>query len=576
MPKGYLTFFLHSHMPYVRQAGRWPHGEEMLHETIAETYIPLLNSFYDLRTEGVPFRLTLEITPILVEQLADADVLDHFETFLMGELERAEEDVQRFQEAQKEDEAAAGEDSKTGHFLYLARFYVEWYRNLLQSFRERFERDLIGAFRLLQDEGFIEVATCAATHGYLPLMERDSTIYAQLKMGMTSYLRHFGRLPRGIWLPECGYRPAYYCQEQGREVIKPGLEEFLAELNLRYTFTDTHSIERGRLSGKITGDVIGPYSGSPVGRKLVAQPVEAEAFPDRTTFRPYYIQSSNVAVYGRDDRTGEQVWSASEGYPGDFVYREFHRKDDHSGLQYWRVTGDRVDLGQKELYDPYNAFHRAHEHAAHFVEVVRGHLRNYYEHSGQAGIIVAAYDTELFGHWWFEGVLWMKEVLALLSRDPEVALTTAGEYLERFPPEEAIILPEGSWGRGGDHSTWLNAETEWMWPLIHEAERRMEVLVARLLNAEGERLEVLKQVARELLLLESSDWPFLVNTGQAVDYAVERFQGHLARFNRLAMMAERGSLDEDDRAYLQECQHLDNPFLNVDYRLFAAREGRAG
>lgn len=570
MPKGYFTFVLHSHMPYVRQAGRWPHGEEMLHETIAETYLPLLNCLYDLRAEGVPFRLTLGMTPILVEQLADGDVLDHFESFLLEELERAEEDVARFERAEKE-----AADERSGHFLYLARFYVDWHRNILQSFRERFRRDLVGAFRLLQDEGWIEITTSAATHGYLPLLERDSTIYGQLKTGVTSYLRHFGRLPRGIWLPECGYRPAYYKSLDGGEIVKPGLEEFLAGLNLRYTFTDTHSIERGRLSGKVVGDVIGPY-GLPVARRLVALPAEESVQTERTTFRPYFIQSSNVAVFGRDERTGKQVWSASEGYPGDFVYREFHRKDDRSGLQYWRVTGDGVDLGAKDLYDPYNAYHRAQEHAAHFVEVVREHLRAYHQRSGRPGIITAAYDTELFGHWWFEGLSWMKEVLLRLSGDPDVALTTAGEYLELHPPEESINLPEGSWGKGGDHSTWLNQATAWMWPLIHEAERRMEALVARFPDATGERLEALKQAARELLLLQSSDWPFLVDTGQAVEYAVERFQGHLARFNRLTLLLDEETLEEEDHLFLQECQHLDNPFLNVDYRVFAGREGQAG
>jgi len=569
MSKGYFTFVLHSHMPYVRQAGGWPFGEEMLHEAIAETYLPLLNALYDLRAEGVPFRLTVGMTPILTEQLADADVMDHFETFLLDELQRAEEDVKRFQRVEP-----AG-NSPEVHLLYLARFYQDWYGSLLQSFRARFSRDIVGAVRLLQDEGLVEVITSAATHGYLPLMERDSTIYGQLKTGITSYLRHFGRLPRGIWLPECGYRPAYFREEQGKEIRKPGLEELLADLNLRYTFTETHAIERGRLTGKAAGDVVGPYGGLPQ-RKLVVLLGEQEAAAiERTTFRPYYIQASNVAVYARDARTGKQVWSASEGYPGDYVYREFHRKDDLSGFQYWRVTGDQVDLGEKELYDPYHAFHRAQEHATHFVEVVREHLHSYYERSGRPGIIVAAYDTELFGHWWFEGISWMKEVLRHLSRDPEVALATAGSYLEEHPPEEAIILPEGSWGKGGDHSTWLNPQTEWMWPLIHEAERRMELLVARFPDAEGDRLEVLKQVARELLLLQSSDWPFLVDTGQAVTYATERFQGHLARFNRLALLAEQEVLEED-RAYLQECQHLDNPFLNMDYRVFAAREGQAG
>lgn len=572
MSYGYLTLVLHAHMPYLRQAGRWPHGEEMLHEAIAETYIPLLNALYDLRAEGVPFRLTIGITPVLAEQLADADVLDAFETFLLEEIERAEEDVGRFQAAEQ-----AGEP-QAGHLSYLARFYGDWYDNVLQSFRERFGRNLVRPFRLLQDEGYIEIITGPATHGYLPLLARDSSIYGQLKIGVTTYFRHFGRLPRGIWLPECGYRPAYYVETEEGEYIRPGLEEFLAEFNLRYTFVDSHSIE-GPPPTLETGEAQGlPYRSLPLRRWVARTEGDDRQVDGHSTFRPYYIHGSNVALYGRDGRTGKQVWSASDGYPGDYIYREFHRKDRRSGLQYWRITGEEVDLADKALYDPYDAFHRAREHAAHFVELVREHLRQYDGHHDGAeppGIIVAAYDTELFGHWWFEGVVWLKEALLRLSRDPGMTLTTAGAYLQEYPPEESIAVPEGSWGQGGGHATWQNPATDWMWSLVHEAERRMERLVRRYPDAEGDRLEVLKQLARELLLLQSSDWFFLVGTQQAEQYAGERFQEHLARFNRLALLVEKERLDQEERLSLQEYCHLDNAFLNMDYRVFAARGGQA-
>jgi 1,4-alpha-glucan branching enzyme len=539
----------------------------MLHEVIAETYIPLLSILYDLRMQEVPFRLTVGVTPVLAEQLVDPDVLDAFETFLLEELQRAQADVERFQKAEH-----SGASSNSRHFLYLARFYADWYHNLLLSFRERFDRDLIGAFRRLQDEGYIEILTSAATHGYLPLMERDSTIYAQLKTGVTSYLRHFGRLPRGAWLPECGYRPAFYSQEGEADAVRPGLEEFLADLNLRYTVVETHAFDRSLLGDDAGGEDIGPYREVPP-RKLVARvgKLDGLAGDIPSPFSPRYIQGSNVAAYARDAHTGRQVWSASDGYPGDYVYREFHRKDNRSGLQYWRITGEAVSLDQKELYDPYHAFHRAREHASHFIELVQELLQSHFEQVGEPGIVVAAYDTELFGHWWFEGIPWMKEVLTRLGESEEISLTTTGEYLEAYPPEETIALPEGSWGQGGGHSTWLNATTEWMWPLVHGAERRMERLVARYPDTEGDRLAILKQLARELLLLQSSDWPFLLNTGQAAEYATARFQEHLARFNRLALLVDRDSLSEDERTFLQECQRLDNPFFNIDYRAFMAR-----
>jgi 1,4-alpha-glucan branching enzyme len=560
MSIGAFTFVLHSHLPYVRKAGRWPHGEEMIHEAMAETYVPLLNALYELKEQGYSPRLTIGLTPILLEQLADPDVADHFELYLTERLELIQADLARHE--------AAGPSG--GHLTYLARFYQDWYSNVLASFCDRYKRDLVGAFRQLLAEGNLDILTSAATHGYLPLMERDSTLHGQLATGVATYQGRLGRAPKGIWLPECGYRPPFR-YEDGR--YKPGVEEFLAELNLGYFFTDTHVITGGELVGKVAGDVLGPYGVIPK-RKVVIPADRRPVAEHATTFRPYYVRAADVAVYGRDEGTGLQVWSAAHGYPGDLLYREFHRKDANSGLQYWRITGAQVDLGYKELYDPYPAFQQVNMHADHFVGLVRDRLADFHARSGQVGIVVSAYDTELFGHWWFEGVAWIKEVLKRLDRHPEVELTTAADYLEAHPPAEVLSLPESSWGLGGGHWTWVNPDTEWMWPLIHAAERHMEQLVARYPQASGRLLAVLNQTARELLLLEASDWPFLISTGQAREYASGRFQGHLARFNHLAAIAESGSVSESDARFLENVTELDNPFPEIDYRVFAERERR--
>ncbi|MCL4459588.1 MAG: DUF1957 domain-containing protein [Chloroflexi bacterium] len=559
MKKGYFTFVLHSHLPYVRKAGRWPHGEEMVHEALAETYIPLLNALNDLKDGGYQPKLNIGFTPILLEQIADSTVLEHFELYLLEEIEAIESDIKRF------------ERGGQGHLHHLARFYHDWYSQILTSFQERYKRDVVGGFRRLQDSGNLNILTSAATHGYLPLLERDSNLYGQLKVGVLAHWRHFGRRPQGIWLPECGYRPAYY-RSNKTSYYKPGIEEFLADFDLHYFFTDSHVIAGGQLVGKVAGDVIGPY-GRPLERKLAVKIDTRQQARERTTARPYYVQATNVAVYGRDERTGLQVWSASQGYPGDPLYREFHRKDAVSGLQYWRVTGHNVDLGEKELYDPSLANSQALNHARHFVRIVGERLLAFHEQHSQPGIIVSAYDSELFGHWWFEGVVWLKEVLRLLETNAEIGLTTAEEYLDAYPPEEVISLPESSWGEGGQHWTWFNPQTEWMWPLIHNAEQMMEHLVSRYPQATEPLLSVLNQAGRELLLLESSDWPFLISTGQAAAYASARFQQHLARFNHLNMIAASGQMRPEDRRFLALVSELDNPFPDIDYRFFADREG---
>lgn len=558
---GAFSFVLHSHLPYCRMAGRWPHGEEWLHEAASETYLPLLNALYDLREEGIPFHLTVGITPVLAEQLADPLVLEHFVLFVEDKIAAAEEDIPRFQREGDQ------------HAEHLASFYRDWYRHTLKTFLGRFEGSIIGAFRTLQEEGRIEITTSAATHGYLPLLSRDSSIYGQLRTGVESYKRLFGRSPRAVWLPECAYRPAYVNDEG---VVRPAIEEFLSLLGLGCFFSETHAIEGGRPVGKAAGDVsIGPYAA--IKRRYIV-PVAEGSGQGGTTYQPYYVAGSAkgltdppVAVIGRNNRTGLQVWSGEWGYPGDQDYREFHKKDHISGLQYWRVTGPRTDLGDKESYHPDWAEHKVREHARHFAGLVEEFITEYHRESGKFGIISSNYDTELFGHWWFEGIAWIREVLRLLSQSDVVELTSATDYLDQHPPDEVMAVPESSWGTGGGHWTWANPDTRWMWEPIHAAEKRMEEAVERHPRAREKRAYVLNQAARELLLLQASDWPFLVTTGQAGQYAIQRFRSHLERFDRLLDLVEADNLAEGVRL-AKELRELDNVFTDIDYRWFSKRD----
>jgi len=561
---GAFTFVLHSHLPYCRLAGRWPHGEEWIHEAAAETYVPLLNALYDLRDEGTNFKLTISLTPILSEQLADADIREHFIRYLEDEILAAQRDIPRF-----------GEE-ENAHLEYLATFYRDYYVGIRDSFLNRYGGDIIGAFRRLQDEGYIEIITCAATHGYLPLLSRDASIYGQLRAGVESYKRLFGRPPRAIWLSECAYRPAYV-DEDG--VTRPAIEEFLAGLGITCFFVETHSIEGGRPVGKAAGDVaIGPYGG--ISRRYVIPMAEASG-QGGTTYQAYYVVGSKrglteppVAAIGRNNRTGQQVWSADWGYPGDADYREFHKKDHESGMQYWRVTGPKVDLGLKDYYHPDWAAHKVGSHARHYAELVETLIKEYHESSGRYGIISSNYDAELFGHWWFEGVEWIKQVLKHLAESEVVDLVTASEYLAAHAPEQVMAVPESSWGMGGTHWTWDNPDTHWVWEPIHAAERRMERLVAQFPNAGGQAREALNQAARELLLLQSSDWPFLITTGQARQYATERFNSHVERFQQLADLAEAG-LWFGAAELAAELYERDKVFADIDYRWFAERQGQA-
>ncbi len=567
MKIGSFTFVLHSHIPYCRNAGRWPHGEEWLHEAASETYLPLLMALYDLKRENRSFKLTLSLTPVLVEQLADPLIIKHLEEFLEEKIHRAQADINRFEKA--------GE----GHLVYLAKFYLGKFQQISKAFKDKFNKNIILAFKRLQDEGYIEIVTSAATHAYLPLLERDSSIYAQLRVGIESYRRHFGTNPKACWLPECGYRPSFYTKSGDKKFVKPGLEHFLSQLGISCFFAETHTIEGGQPVGKAKEEVIGPYGNIP--RRYVVPLMGYTEPTQKTTFLPYWVQTPEVAVIGRNNRTGMQVWSADWGYPGDFNYREFHKKDGISGLQYWKVTGAKVDLADKEYYDPYWAAQRVQEHSSHYAYLVEELLVNFFQEHGKFSILAAAYDTELFGHWWFEGVDWIKQVLHHLSKSEFIEMNTASKHIEQHPPEDILALPEGSWGLSGGHFTWQNVDNEWMLPIVHAAELKMEELAAKFPNARGSLKQILDQASRELLLLQSSDWPFLITTGQAKEYAMERFgyyadgnsyKGHVGKFYKLVDLAESGHTDKAAQALCQQFWEEDKLFPDIDYNFFKNRE----
>jgi 1,4-alpha-glucan branching enzyme len=539
---GTFVLALHSHLPYARGAGRWPHGEEWIHEAVLGTYLPLLVLLHDLRDAGVPYRIVIGLTPILIEQLADRDINIRTLEYIDDQVVRARKDLRRFSDADDRAHAA------------LADFYVVSYGRLREAYRTRFGQNLVGAFADLAKTGHVEILTSAATHGYLPLLDRAS-VEAQLRIGLRSSRRLTGLDPTGIWLPECAYAP--------------GLEKALAASGITHFFTDAALLPG---HARPAGDVPRRRGQSELGRwapheERVQVATASTTSSDVDLLRPYYVGDSDVVAIARHDRVSSQVWSAFTGYPGDAQYREFHRKDTTSGLRYWRVTSVHKGLGEKEEYSPSQAAERAREHARHFVNVIREELAGRSADGGDP-LLAVTFDSELFGHWWFEGVDWLGLVLRELT-ESDVRVATAAEYLDREPPKERIALAEGSWGKNNDHSTWLNEGTAWMWDELGHLARDMDGLGSSAPRGDPFRDRAARQAMRELLLAQSSDWPFLVTTGQAADYAVERFRSHAHRFRRAVALAYSGEA-RDDEVELRSLEHADNPFPDATLGDFRA------
>jgi 1,4-alpha-glucan branching enzyme len=564
---GSFAFVLHSHIPYVLSHGRWPHGSDWLLEVTAETYVPLLNALYDLVEEGYSPKMTIGLTPVLMEQLADESFKFEFAAYARLRAKMASEDKKHFSKM------------NDGHLAGLADYWHDYYWSILNSFKKRYHRSLVKAFKELQDAGHIEIITSSATHGYSPLLSQDESIQAQVKQGVQTYRRHFKRDPEGYWLPECAYRPGYKWSpplQPKEHVIEPycrkGVEEFLRENGLKYFFAEAHLLQGGETRG-VYIDRFGAL------QDLWNQFVEEH--PDvpaaKTVYQPYIVTSGGkdetpVAVFFRDHVTGSQVWSRSLGYPGSEWYLEFHKKHSLGGLRYWRVTGPDADLGDKLVYEPNRAEEETGHHCGHFMHAAKEVLRQYKDQAGTPGVICAPYDTELYGHWWFEGIGWLHQVLRAMHDDPEIELVTCSEYLEKHPPSASIALPEGSWGEGGFHYMWLNENTEWTWNCVYDAEIEMQDLVKNH-GRNKEILPILKQAARELLLLQSSDWQFSISTGSSKEYGEQRLAEHYKCFQRLAQIIRRKAagheIEEADWNFYKICEERDCLFHDVDPKWWA-------
>ena len=275
-----------------------------------------------------------------------------------------------------------------------------------------------------------------------------------------------------------------------------------------------------------------------------------------------------VYVLIRDEKTGSQVWSAKDGYPGDPNYLEFHKKKFPGGHKYWRVTGGDVSLGDKLPYDPEEALDRSRRHAEHFVSLLDNIASKEKKENSQ---IVALYDAELFGHWWFEGVHWIELLFRNLAKSTKVQAEFASQPVEVDQVRGKVSLPEGSWGQGGFHYIWMNDWTKWTWKLIYQAEDTFVKAVQEHDRKDKLARRILKQLARELLLLESSDWQFLISTWSARDYSENRITFHWENFSKLfehySEYAETGKFFKEGEALLEELERNDNVFkeVNIDH-----------
>ncbi|MFU8805915.1 MAG: glycoside hydrolase family 57 protein, partial [Bradymonadaceae bacterium] len=472
---------------------------------------------------AVPGKLTLSLSAPLMSMMADellsARCQRHLETLI----------------ALSEAESARTRGEATN--AKLAAFYLERFQNLHHFYVEELGRDVIGAFRRFFESGRIELITCVGTHPILPFQATEGGRRAQVRAACELFESYFGRRPRGIWLAECAF--------------SPGMDRFLAEEGICYSFLEEIGINA------------------------------ADSAPIYGNIAPL-ISEHDVAFFGRDQLASAQVWSASEGYPGDYFYREFYRDigfdlplEDigpyihpdgirhNTGLKYNRITGD-VALGDKAPYDPEVAYHKAWEHGAHFVSERVEQGRRIAEQIGERGShMTCPYDAELFGHWWFEGPIFLEALFHRAAEQDELIMSSPVDFLGEVDVQQKTTPATSTWGEDGYFAVWLDESNAWTYRHLRNAETMMVELATDFQDAGGLQERALRQAGREVLLAQSSDWPFIIKTGTTVEYAVARIEEHVENFRLLHAGIRKDSIDE---AFLADIEARNNIFPNLDWK----------
>ena len=524
--KGYVNFVLHAHLPYIHHPESEDYlEEEWLFEAISETYIPLLLNFKKLEEEKVDFRITMTMTPPLLNMLDNKLLQERYIKYLKKHIELCEKEVKR--------------TTYDARLNSLSHYYLDRYTSDLYIFKDVYNCNIITGFKHFQDIGVLEIITCGATHGYFPILYvNEKTVRAQIAVGVQTYKKFFGKNPRGIWLPECGYIPE--------------ADKYLKEFGIEYAIVETHGI-------------------------LYAEPT-----PIYGTYAPI-VSHGGLIAFGRDLESSRQVWSSINGYPGDYNYREFYRDIGYdcdyeyikpyiacngarvnTGIKYYRITGKDCP---KDYYDLQWAKDSAEKQAGHFMDCRTKQIEHLSSYMDVPPIITCPYDAELYGHWWYEGPYWLYILFKKIYYDDcNFKLITPSEYIDKYPQIQVSTPCRSSWGANGYSEVWLNQTNDYAHRHLHKAGDRMCELAAMFPNeVDTLRRQALNQCARELLLAQSSDWLFIITNGTMVEYAHKAIKDHIGRFTKLYYQIKN---DKIDARYLLDVFDKDDIFPEIDYMIY--------
>ncbi|WP_078550534.1 1,4-alpha-glucan branching protein domain-containing protein [Litchfieldia alkalitelluris] len=504
----YTNIVLHAHLPYVRSLNGDALEERWLYEAMAESYIPLI---WKLEEDNHKRKWTLSLSPTLMEMLADPLLQQRFLEYIQNLLSLLQAELS--QNTNQEE-------------LSVILFYLERTESVRETFL-KFNRNLLFAFNQFEQQGKIECITTSASHAFLPYLSTEQGIRSQIREGIQTFKKYFGKLPAGFWLPECAY--------------SDDVDQVLAAEGIQYTFVDEHAL------------------------------LNAKPTPKRETGAPVH-SPHGVTLFPRNQKLSNKVWCATTGYPGDIDYREFYRDVGHdrdyayikpflpqgirvdTGLKYYKITGAET----KEFYRRDFAEAKICQHAEDFLKMLEQERELKGNQSYPPYMVVLPFDAELFGHWWFEGPDWLHQIMS--SHQGNIEFLTGSEFVRRHRQDlEICEVSFSSWGRNGYGDVWLNEKNEWIYRHLHRMESEIIRAVDLFKNGTLIEHDAIKQMIREWFLFSSSDWAFMLDNGHCDQYALRRIEQHLTNFIELQHhLYDRELTEESLRIYRNEY-----PFLST-------------
>ncbi len=504
---GMFCLVLHSHLPWLANHGRWPVGEEWLYQSWAASYLPVFEVLDRLASEGRTGLLSFGITPVLAAQLDDPHSLE-------GMLHWLGDWHLRSHEAALLDSAAGAPGTASSvealHLLGAREHRAS--SRALELFESRWRHGGSPVIRPLVESGVIELLGGPLAHPFQPLLDPRMRTFS-LAEGLDDARGRWGVRPRGLWAPECAFTP--------------GMEREYADAGVDHFMVDGPSLRGDTALGRPVGD-------------------------------------TGVVAFGRDLTVSYKVWSPKSGYPGHGAYRDFHTYDHDTGLKPARVTGKTTPPERKKPYDPALADAAVDRHVADFVEVVRERLRSESERIGRDALVVAAFDTELYGHWWHEGPVWLDRLLRALP-EAGIRVGTLADARAQGYVGEPIDLPESSWGSGKDWRVWAGEQVADLVRLNAEVVDEVLAFVDGRPGDLRHRDRVADQAVREALLSIASDWAFMVSKDSAAGYARDRAHKHAHAMREIAAAGAAGD-DARAAALAAAWRNADGLFPGLDAR----------